>query len=82
MRNSIKTPQSWKINKMASLNWFFNVLERYHFKPHQIFNLSETDVTTVPLVEKVVAKKGEKQVGPVISREREELVTQMGISEN
>lgn len=44
-----------------------------------IFNLYETGVTTVPKTRKVVATKGQHQVGERVPHERGELVTQVGI---
>ncbi|KAI4455721.1 hypothetical protein MML48_9g00008280 [Holotrichia oblita] len=55
------------------------VCVRYSFEPSNIFNLDETGVTTVQRVPKVITKKGQHQIGQVTSRERGELVTQVGI---
>ncbi|KAF2900151.1 hypothetical protein ILUMI_06035 [Ignelater luminosus] len=56
-----------------------SVMERFHFRTHEIYNLDETGVATVTRVQKVVAQRGRKQIGQVVSWERGELVTQMGI---
>ncbi|KAB0803855.1 hypothetical protein PPYR_00825 [Photinus pyralis] len=54
-------------------------LGRYSFEPLQIFNFDETGVTTVQRVPKIVGRKGEHQIGQATSRERSELITQVGI---
>lgn len=47
------------------------VLDKTKFPPHRIFNVDETSVSTVPSKNsKVLAKKGRKQVGRVVSAER------------
>ena len=85
---SIRKPEATSVSRMASFNpvnlkTFQDKLElligRYALTPSQIFNLDETGVTTVQKVPKIVGKKGEHQVGQVVSRERGELVTQVGI---
>lgn len=47
-----------------------DVITRYNFTPSQIYNLDETSITTLQRVPKVVAQKGQHQVGQVTSRER------------
>ncbi|XP_039300200.1 uncharacterized protein LOC120355656 [Nilaparvata lugens] len=85
---SLRTPEPTSLARMTAFNKhtvgvFFNKLEevikRYNFRPNEIFNLDETGVTTVPRSEKIIGKKGCKQVGQVTSRERGELVTQVAI---
>ncbi|KAJ8916934.1 hypothetical protein NQ315_013406 [Exocentrus adspersus] len=69
-------------NKPVVENFFsryVSVLEKYKFKPNQIWNLDETGLTTVMEPPKVVATKGKKQVANVSSQERGELVTFVGI---
>jgi len=46
----------------------------YHFKPQDIWNMNETGITTVQIPDKVVARKGYKQIGNV-STECGNLVT-------
>jgi len=45
------------------------------FGPDQIWNVDETGVTTVQRPVKVLAEKGAKQVGSIVSQERGQLVT-------
>lgn len=51
------------------------VMDRHHFEPQDIYNVDETGVTTVQKPDKVVARRGIKQVGSVTSAERGSLVT-------
>ncbi|KAF2905691.1 hypothetical protein ILUMI_00475 [Ignelater luminosus] len=69
---SIRTPKSTSLAKMTSFNKhnvevFFNklkqVLERYKFTAGEIVNLDKTGVSRVPKIQKVLSKKGAKQVG-------------------
>lgn len=62
------------------VNNFFDLLERlfakYQFSPDRIYNVDETGVTTVPKKQsKVLALRGKRQVGSVVSGERGTLVT-------
>lgn len=52
-----------------------DVYSKYKFKPERVYNLDETGIKTVVQAPKVVAKKGTKQVGQVVSGERGNLVT-------
>ena len=51
---------------------------RYQFPPHSIYNVDETGLTTVHKPPKVIASRGEKQVGQITSAERGTLVTVVG----
>ena len=55
-----------------------SVMERYNFPPNKIYNIDETGLMTVHKLPKVIATKGEKQVGQVTSSERGTLVTTVG----
>ena len=50
----------------------------YNFSADCIYNIDETDLTTVHKLVKVIAGKGVKQVGQVTSAERGTLVTMVG----
>lgn len=54
-------------------------LQKYKFKPEQIYNLDETGVTTVLKPVKIVSTKGKKQVCQISSAERGKLTTFVGI---
>lgn len=49
--------------------------DKYKLAPSRIYNLDETGVTTVLKPRKIIAKKGIKQVGTIVSTERGTLVT-------
>lgn len=80
----IRTPEATSLVRMFAFNrhtvtLFFDKLEsvmkRYNFRANHIFNLDETSVTSST----VVGQMGRKQIGQVTSRERGELITQVGI---
>ena len=51
------------------------VLEKYKFETRAIFNMDETGITTVQSPNKVIARRGVKQVGRIVSAERGTLVS-------
>ncbi|XP_072384505.1 uncharacterized protein [Diabrotica undecimpunctata] len=68
-----------KVTVETFQNKLEEVLRRHSFGSSAIFNLDETGVTTVQRVPKIIGRKGQHQIGQVTSRERGELVTQVGI---
>lgn len=81
---SIRAPESTSASRATSFNKhnvsdFFTklstVLDKYKFPPSRIYNLDETGVTTVLKPRKIIAKRGIKQVGALVSAERGTLVT-------
>ena len=74
--------RSMSFNKGRVMEFFDNyetVLKKYNFTASKIYNLDETGISTVMRSVKVVSTKGKKQVGQVVSGERGELVTFVGI---
>ncbi|XP_072394993.1 uncharacterized protein [Diabrotica undecimpunctata] len=85
---SLRTPENTSISRSVVFNKlliedfftkYVRVLEKYKFKPEQIWNLDETGITTVMPSATVVASKGKKQVALISSQERGELVTFVGL---
>ncbi|XP_049782771.1 uncharacterized protein LOC126184425 [Schistocerca cancellata] len=69
----------------TNVNVFFNnlasIMERYKLEPMDIWYMDETGVTTDQKPNRIVAKRGIKQVGAITSAERGTLVT-VGIAIN
>ncbi|XP_071639548.1 uncharacterized protein [Temnothorax longispinosus] len=81
---SIRCAQPTSISRATSFNatnvkLFFDnlakVLDRYHFEAKDIYNVDETGMTTVQRPDRIVTKKGTRQVGALTSAERGTLVT-------
>lgn len=51
------------------------VMDRYKFEPQNIYNVDETGITTVQKPDRLIARRGTRQVGSVTSGERGTLVT-------
>lgn len=52
------------------------IYDKYHFRPHRIYNMDETGMSTVPKkTPKVVAPKGKRVVGKIVSAERSMTIT-------
>jgi len=76
---SLRCPEPTSLSRLSGFNWvqvnrFYGVLEEQlatkKFSPQQIYNVDESGITTVQNPGKILAKKGCKQVGRVVSGEK------------
>ncbi|MGL5029183.1 MAG: hypothetical protein ACRC6C_03670, partial [Wolbachia pipientis] len=82
---SLRTPEATSSARARAfnrpvINKFFSLLKEIKqnnsFPPHRIFNVDETSVSTVPGRNcRVLAKRGRKQVGRIVSQERGQSTT-------
>lgn len=81
---SIRTPEPTSLARVTGfterkVGIFFtniqNMRNKYDFPPSRIFNCDETGVSTVQKPKKIVAQKGRKQVGRLVSAERGKNIT-------
>ncbi|XP_045452707.1 chaetoglobosin A biosynthesis cluster protein C-like [Melitaea cinxia] len=81
---SLRRPESTSINRITAFNetevkMFFNILEslqtKYQFDTNRIYNVDETGISNVQRNSRILAPKGQKQVGMISSGEKGTTIT-------
>lgn len=81
---SVRRPEATSVNRILAFNsqevklYFDNLKQsmmKHKFLPHRIFNVDETGINSVHRPDKILAKKGLKQVGAATSWERGKNIT-------
>ena len=81
---AIRKPGATSLARTSTFNkhncdFFFdsysNLVTRENIPPDRIWNIDETGQTTVSPPEKIVGRRGQKQIGSIVSAERGTLVT-------
>jgi len=76
---SLRCPEATSMSRLAGFNkiqvgQFFDVLkgelEKMKFGANQVYNIDESGITTVQTPGKIIARRGAKQVGRVVSAEK------------
>ncbi|CAK1553158.1 unnamed protein product, partial [Leptosia nina] len=76
---SLRTPEATSLNRITAFNetevgvFYSNlktIQDQHHIQPDKIFNVDETGISTVQRNQKIVAVRGQKQVGKATSAER------------
>ena len=76
---SLRKPEAISLNRVFGLNEdnikiFFsnleNLLDKYHFEPHQIFNCDESGLSCIHKPLKVISSTGKRCVSSVTSGEK------------
>ncbi|XP_031333945.1 uncharacterized protein LOC116163957 [Photinus pyralis] len=76
---SIRAPEPTSVARAVGFNRpqverFFSLIDstlrKHNLQAHQIFNIDECGFNTVPVPRKILAQKGKKQVGRIVSAER------------
>ena len=83
----IITPESICLARVSSFNknnvnsFFQNlklILNRHNFQPLDIWNMDETGATTARKPDRIIGRRGTKQIGTITSAERGTLITVVG----